>query len=166
MASPQAKADAAKAALASTATCTTATVVTLKELLLPDTETSSTTSQTNSRTTSRAAAHSKAKKTTAARTKSSEEQLSAKDRAALATNVINIAIKSLTEAAKPAPPSTPTLSWRPTKSCGATNVAQIFIRAPITTTSENLESSRYLTEHILESSMSTNSSVNRVSGNC
>ncbi|RMJ02479.1 hypothetical protein CDV36_015257 [Fusarium kuroshium] len=107
MASPQAKADAAKAALASTATCTTATVVTLKELLLPDTESSSTTSQTNSRTTSRAAAHSKAKKTTTARTKSSEEQLSAKDRAALATNVINIAIKSLTEAAKPAPPSTP-----------------------------------------------------------
>ncbi|RSM00497.1 hypothetical protein CEP52_009078 [Fusarium oligoseptatum] len=107
MASPQAKADAAKAALASTATCTTATVVTLKELLLPDTESSSTTSQTNSRTTSRAAAHSKAKKATTARTKSSEEQLSAKDRAALATNVINIAIKSLTEAAKPAPPSTP-----------------------------------------------------------
>ncbi|KAF4982385.1 hypothetical protein FZEAL_1974 [Fusarium zealandicum] len=107
MASPQAKADAAKTALASIATCTTATVVTLKELLLPDAETSST---TNSRTTSRTATNPKTKRPAAGRThaaKSPEEQLSSKDRAALATHVINIAIKSLNEAAKPPPPSTP-----------------------------------------------------------
>ncbi|KAF4342101.1 separase [Fusarium beomiforme] len=106
MASLQAKADAAKTALASTSTCTTATVVTLKELLLPDVETSSTASQTNSRATSKAA-NSKTKRTAAAKTptaKSNGEQLSSKDRAALATHVINICIKSLNEAAKPTTP--------------------------------------------------------------
>ncbi|KAF4992853.1 hypothetical protein FDECE_13583 [Fusarium decemcellulare] len=110
MASSQAKADAAKAALASTATCTTATVVTLKELLLPDAETSSTTPHTSSRATGRTTGNPKAKKGGTGRTqaaKASDDQLSTKDRAALATHVINIAIKSLNEATKPATPSTP-----------------------------------------------------------
>ncbi|KAF4969698.1 hypothetical protein FSARC_3144 [Fusarium sarcochroum] len=110
MASLQSKADAAKTALASTATCTTATVVTLKELLLPDAETTTTTSQSNSRTASKTTANSKTKKTTTSKAqtaKSSGEQLCSKDRAALATHVINICIKSLNEAAKPPAPSTP-----------------------------------------------------------
>ncbi|KAM5345438.1 hypothetical protein ACJ41O_011300 [Fusarium nematophilum] len=110
MASPQAKADAAKAALASTATCTTATVVTLKELLLPDAETSSPTPHPASRTGNRTTTNTRTKKAGTARAnaaKSSDDQLSTKDRAALATHVINIAIKSLNDAAKAAPPSTP-----------------------------------------------------------
>ncbi|KAF4951841.1 hypothetical protein FGADI_7211 [Fusarium gaditjirri] len=110
MASLQAKADAAKTALASTSTCTTATVVTLKELLLPDIETSYTASQTNSRTASKTTTNSKPKRTAGGKTqtaKSTSEQLSSKDRAALATHVINICIKSLNEAAKLTTPATP-----------------------------------------------------------
>ncbi|KAJ4110454.1 separin protein [Fusarium oxysporum] len=110
MASLQAKADAAKTALASTSTCTTATVVTLKELLLPDIETSYTASQANSRTASKTTTNSKAKRTAGSKTqtaKSISEQLSSKDRAALATHVINICIRSLNEAAKPTTPATP-----------------------------------------------------------
>ncbi|EMT70213.1 peptidase family C50-domain-containing protein [Fusarium oxysporum II5] len=110
MASLQAKADAAKTALASTSTCTTATVVTLKELLLPDIETSYTASQANSRTASKTTTNSKAKRTAGGKTqtaKSTSEQLSSKDRAALATHVINICIRSLNEAAKPTTPATP-----------------------------------------------------------
>ncbi|KAF9774113.1 hypothetical protein IL306_007946 [Fusarium sp. DS 682] len=108
MASLQAKADAAKTALASTATCTTATVVTLKELLLPDVETPSTASQTNPRASK--VANSKTKRAATVKTqtvKSNGEQLSSKDRAALATYVINNCIKSLNEAAKPTTPVTP-----------------------------------------------------------
>ncbi|PTD04552.1 Separin [Fusarium culmorum] len=94
MASLQAKADAVKTALTSTSTCTTATVVTLKELLLLDAD--------NSTTTSKTATNSKAKKAAPAK-----QQLPPKDRAALATHVINICIKSLNEAAKPSVPTTP-----------------------------------------------------------
>lgn len=110
MASSQAKADAAKAALASTATCTTAIVVTLKELLLPDTDALSGTSQKPTRT-ARTTVNPKTKKATGATTttaKPSDDQLSAKERLALATHVVNITVKSLADAAKPAPPSTPT----------------------------------------------------------
>ncbi|KAF4457648.1 putative cell division-associated protein [Fusarium austroafricanum] len=110
MASLQVKADAAKIALTSISTCTTATVVSLKELLLSDVETSSTASQTNSRTTSKTTKNTKTKRTASTKTqttKSNGEQLSSKDRAALATHVINVCIKSLTEAAKPTTPTTP-----------------------------------------------------------
>ncbi|KAK7415898.1 separin protein [Neonectria punicea] len=113
MASLQAKAEAAKTALASTSTCTPATVVTVKELLLPDAETTSTTSQTTTRP-ARSNTIPKPKKNGTGRTTSAKpassaqpEQLAVKDRAALATHVINITIKSLTEAAKPPPPETP-----------------------------------------------------------
>ncbi|KAF5021047.1 hypothetical protein F66182_6925 [Fusarium sp. NRRL 66182] len=103
------KTEAVKVALASTATCTAATVVTLKELLLPDAEISNTTPHTSSRTASKPTA-SKTKRTATGKApaaKSSNEQLSSKDRATLATHVINACIKSLAEAAKPTTPSTP-----------------------------------------------------------
>ncbi|GKU18339.1 unnamed protein product [Fusarium langsethiae] len=103
MASLQAKADAVKTALTSTSTCTTVTVVTLKELLLLDADDSTT-------TTSKTTTNSKTKRAASSKTqsaKSNAEQLPSKDRAALATHVINICIKSLNEAAKPSVPTTP-----------------------------------------------------------
>ncbi|CAG7562991.1 unnamed protein product [Fusarium equiseti] len=110
MASLQAKTDAVKTALTSISTCTTATVVTLKELLLLDGDSSTMTSQTSSRTASKTTANPKTKRAApgkAQTAKSSSEQLSSKDRAALATHVINVCIKSLNEAAKPPVPATP-----------------------------------------------------------
>ncbi|KAH7263268.1 peptidase family C50-domain-containing protein [Fusarium tricinctum] len=110
MTSLQEKADAVKTALASTTTCTTATVVTLKELLLPDADNSTTSSTTTSRTTSRAASNPKTKRVAASKaqtTKPSGEQLASKERAALATHVINSCIKSLNEIGKPTVPTTP-----------------------------------------------------------
>ncbi|KAI5459927.1 peptidase family C50-domain-containing protein [Mariannaea sp. PMI_226] len=110
MASSQAKADAVKAALASTSTCTPAVVVTVKELLLPESETTSTASQS---TTKRARSNTNPKTRTngpsraKAGSNTASEGLPVKDRAALATHIINITIKSLAEAAKPAPPATP-----------------------------------------------------------
>ncbi|KAH7143985.1 peptidase family C50-domain-containing protein [Dactylonectria macrodidyma] len=113
MASSQAKADAVKTALASTSTCTPTTVVTVKELLLPDAETASITSQTTTRT-ARSNTIPKAKKNGTGRSAAAKsaagaqaDQLPVKDRAALATHIINITIKSLTEAAKPPAPETP-----------------------------------------------------------
>ncbi|KAM0349405.1 hypothetical protein ACHAPU_003814 [Fusarium lateritium] len=110
MASLQAKADAVKTALASTTTCTTATVVTLKELLLPEADNSATIPTTSAKTPSKSTSSTKTRKAVASKTqtaKSSTEQLSSKDRAALATHVINSCIKSLNEAAKPTAPATP-----------------------------------------------------------
>ncbi|PON26363.1 hypothetical protein TGAM01_v204839 [Trichoderma gamsii] len=109
MTSLQAKVDAVKAAVSSTSTCTPATVVALKELLLPDSE------PLSSRTKSAAALSTKA--TSSARTKngagrgnassSQTETLSSRERAALATHVINVTLKTLSEVAKPPTPSTP-----------------------------------------------------------
>ncbi|EHK18849.1 uncharacterized protein TRIVIDRAFT_44043 [Trichoderma virens Gv29-8] len=99
MASLQAKVDAVKAAVSSTSSCTPATVVTLKDLLLPDPE--SQPSRPKSRSTKTGAT---------ARTKggigSDDEALGARDRAALATHIINVTLKTLSEAAKPLPSST------------------------------------------------------------
>ncbi|KAL7910106.1 peptidase family C50 domain-containing protein [Trichoderma velutinum] len=99
MASLQAKVDAVKAAVSSTSSCTPAAVVTLKELLLPDPE--SQPPRPKSRST---------KAGTATKTKSSAgadgETLSSRDRAALATHIINVTLKTLSETAKPLPSST------------------------------------------------------------
>ncbi|KAL7784176.1 peptidase family C50 domain-containing protein [Trichoderma afarasin] len=99
MASLQAKVDAVKAAVSSTSSCTPAAVVTLKELLLPEPE--SQPPRPKSRST---------KAGTATRTKSSAgsdgETLSSRERAALATHIINVTLKTLSEAAKPLPSST------------------------------------------------------------
>ncbi|KAL7925906.1 peptidase family C50 domain-containing protein [Trichoderma austrokoningii] len=104
MASLQAKVDAIKAAVSSTSTCTPATVVTLKELLLPEPD-----SLAASR--AKSAAVRPTKTTSATRTKngasSQTETLSSRERAALATHVINVTLKTLSEIAKPPPPSTP-----------------------------------------------------------
>ncbi|QYT04376.1 Separase [Trichoderma simmonsii] len=99
MASLQAKVDAVKAAVSSTSSCTPAAVVTLKELLLPEPE--SQPPRPKSRST---------KAGTSTKTKSSAgsdgETLSSRERAALATHIINVTLKTLSEAAKPLPPST------------------------------------------------------------
>lgn len=113
MASLQAKADAVKAAVSSMSTCTPATVVSIKELLLVDTEpqpTSKAKTAPSSRSTKANVTAGRTKKTAAPQ---DSEQLSSRDKAALATHVINATIKSLTEAAKPPAPSTP--SKQPTE---------------------------------------------------
>ncbi|PQK09047.1 hypothetical protein BB8028_0001g11180 [Beauveria bassiana] len=97
----QEKADAVKTAVLSTTTCSPATVVTLKELLLPDAESASTTAsktKATARTTTKTAGRARTGAVTIA-----TEQLSTKEKTALATHVINATIKSLTEAAKPQP---------------------------------------------------------------
>ncbi|EHK45744.1 hypothetical protein TRIATDRAFT_292018 [Trichoderma atroviride IMI 206040] len=109
MTSLQAKVDAVKAAVSSTSTCTPATVVALKELLLPESESLS------SRTKSAAARSTKTTSATKTKTgtgrdnasSSQTETLSSRERAALATHVINVTLKTLSEVAKPPPPSTP-----------------------------------------------------------
>ncbi|KAL7930051.1 peptidase family C50 domain-containing protein [Trichoderma chlorosporum] len=94
MASLQAKVDAIKAAVSSTSSCTPATVVTLKELLLPEPESQPPKPKSRSTTRTKSTANSDA------------ETLSARDRAALATHIINVTLKTLSDAAKPSPAST------------------------------------------------------------
>ncbi|KAF4123117.1 separase [Geosmithia morbida] len=105
MTSLQSQVDAVKAAAASPSTCSSTTVVTLRKLLLPE---------TNAKTTTRAPTKqnetTKIKTSKAAACGGLTESLSTRDRAALATHIINVTIKSLTEAAKltaPPPPTTP-----------------------------------------------------------
>ncbi|OAQ95747.1 hypothetical protein LLEC1_04516 [Akanthomyces lecanii] len=104
MTSLQEKADAVRIAVSNTATCTSATVVAIKELLLPDSDSSSAAASKTkavARTSTKSAGRAKFSATT------STEQLSAKEKTALATHVINATIKSLTDAAKPRPIATP-----------------------------------------------------------
>ncbi|OAA53415.1 separin [Cordyceps fumosorosea ARSEF 2679] len=100
MPSLQDKVSAVKTAVLSTETCTPATVVTIKELLLPDADSASTaaskTKAASARTTTKPAGRARAATTT-----TPTEQLSAKEKTALATHVINATIKALTDAAKP-----------------------------------------------------------------
>ncbi|KAK2014810.1 peptidase family C50 [Colletotrichum eremochloae] len=114
MTSLQSKIDAAKAAAASTATCTSATSVLLKELLTTEAENptisqKSTTRTTKSTTTTRGRTTGSAR---AGTTATKNEQLTPKEKAALAACIINIALKSLTEASKPAPAAQPTTPCR------------------------------------------------------
>ncbi|KAF9877310.1 hypothetical protein CkaCkLH20_05010 [Colletotrichum karsti] len=114
MTSIQSKVDAVKAAVTSTTTCTSATSVMLKELLATEIETSSTTTKSTSRATKppTAAKGKTAGTTRAGATASKKDELSPKDKAALAAHIINFALKSLTEASKPAPPPAPTTPCR------------------------------------------------------
>jgi separase len=98
MASPLADADAVKSAVSSISTCSAATIVTLKTLLLPNLETSS--SKPTKQTTTAAG---KAPRRTKTTKDDGKDELPVKEKAALATQVLNAALKSLTEAAKPAP---------------------------------------------------------------
>lgn len=99
MASQQAHVDAIKDAVSSLSTCTPATVVALKNLLQAETKDGAGTKlKAAARPTK---ANTKAKSQDGAVTKTSEGAgLSTRDRTILATHVINVTIKSLTEAAK------------------------------------------------------------------
>ncbi|ERS99778.1 hypothetical protein HMPREF1624_03142 [Sporothrix schenckii ATCC 58251] len=124
MATLQAQADAVRNAVTSSASCTPATVVSLKSLLLPhDADSRQQTANTTTKT-ARAApssrpptaassrpgtAAAKRRPATArddARQPDVQPCLSAKEKAQLATHVINAALKALAEAAKPTPPAT------------------------------------------------------------
>ncbi|EFX05341.1 separin [Grosmannia clavigera kw1407] len=122
MASLQQQADAIRTAVASCSTCTPATVVSLKSLLLPPTESDLKPISSSARTTSRAAQSrpntasgpsrpgtAAAKRRPAARPadETRAEQLAPKEKAQLATHVVNATLKALTEASKPRTPPTP-----------------------------------------------------------
>ncbi|EFZ00858.2 separin [Metarhizium robertsii ARSEF 23] len=91
--------------------CTPATVVTLKELLLLETESSAQVTKSASRTAKSTRTAKSSKASTASRKPSAahsrSEQLNSRDRTILATHIINATLKALTEASRPAPPSTP-----------------------------------------------------------
>ncbi|TKW53077.1 Separin [Colletotrichum tanaceti] len=99
------KVDAVKAAAASTATCVPTTSVLLKELLTMEAEAPSAAHKTAARMPKTIlATRGKAVGTTrAGATASKKEELTPKEKAALAAHIINVALKSLTEASKPAP---------------------------------------------------------------
>ncbi|KAL6853167.1 peptidase family C50 domain-containing protein [Trichoderma novae-zelandiae] len=111
MASSQAKVDAVKAAVASISSCTPATVVTLKELLLPESESQPPRPKSTASRSAKAGAATKTKggagRDTSSSSGSQGETLSARERAALATHIINVTLKTLSEAAKPQPCPTP-----------------------------------------------------------
>ncbi|KAG7121694.1 Separin like protein [Verticillium longisporum] len=136
MTSLQNKVDAVKAAITPTTTCTSATTVLLKDLLIaesdhhtsppPPPSTTTTTASSNAASKPARGASARPKtpsaarqrattttttKTTAARQPKPENDLSSKEKAALATHVVNAGLKALTETPKPAtttPPSQPT----------------------------------------------------------
>ncbi|KAI9167433.1 Separin [Paramyrothecium foliicola] len=112
MASLQSKVESVKASVSSTSTCTPTTVVVLKELLLPETagplsKTKSTSQAAKKNTTTRKPAGSSRGPASKSANDGRDEPLSSRERTALATHVVNVTLKSLTEAAKPPPPSTP-----------------------------------------------------------
>lgn len=114
MASLHDQAATVKSAIASVATCTPAVTVLLKDLLLPrDSDAHSALSKdSKSAKSSRTTARSKQNGSTAGSTRGGDRpELSAKEKALLATHVINATLKSLGDAAKksppPPPPSTP-----------------------------------------------------------
>lgn len=109
MASLQAKVDAVKAAVASTSSCTPATVVTLKDLLLLESESQPSRPKATASRSTKAGATTKTKGSAGRDTSpgSHGETLSVRERAALATHIINVTLKTLSEAAKPQPLPTP-----------------------------------------------------------
>lgn len=112
MASLQEQAEQVKTAAASIATCTPATTVLLKELLLPkyNNDPSATAAKlaktARTTTTKRNGAPSK---TSGPKKAAGEDkgELSAKEKAILATHIINATLKSLGDAVKAPPPATP-----------------------------------------------------------
>ena len=115
MASLQAQADAVKTAVASHSTCTPATVVTAKKLLVPETlESSSSNPKPVTKSTKQPPKTRTKTTTTTTRTTSNvAETLSTKERTSLATHIINVTIKSLTEASKPQLLATPSSRQTP-----------------------------------------------------
>lgn len=100
MASTKADLDALKAAVASTSTCTPATVVALRELLLADN-----TKATSGRQPAHNRPRPRSKTSSTAADVASTQAWTTKDKAALATHVINATVKSLSDLAKPCPSS-------------------------------------------------------------
>ncbi|KND92105.1 Separin [Tolypocladium ophioglossoides CBS 100239] len=108
MASLQAKVDAVRAAVSSTSSCSPATVVTLKELLLPESEPAARVKPAARATKTTATPKSKTNGATKkAAGAQCDEPLGGRERTVLATHVINATLKSLADAAKPSPSSTP-----------------------------------------------------------
>ncbi|KAJ9155094.1 Separin [Pleurostoma richardsiae] len=111
MASLYDQAETIKAAVSSTATCTPATTVILKSILLPKesdsvAEAGSVTTKTGRTTKPKATATSRSQAKKIKPADHDREELPAKEKAVLATHVINVTLKSLGEAARP-PPTTP-----------------------------------------------------------
>lgn len=94
MASLQATADAVKQATSSISTCTPATIVSLRELLTGDAEAPAASKTKTATKTPKTPARGKSQQP-------AKEQLGSRDRLILATHVINVTLKSLSEAAKP-----------------------------------------------------------------
>ncbi|KAK2591172.1 separin protein [Conoideocrella luteorostrata] len=132
MASLQASTDAVKTAISSTATCTSATVVTLKELLLVDEDASALASKPASRST-KCTTTGRSKPAVASKKPSSRDEraLGARDRAVLATYVINGTLKALTEALKPLPLSTPCKTTENTAQSVAKRTLRRSLSAPL-----------------------------------
>lgn len=110
MASLTSDADAVKSAVSNISTCSAATIVTLKGLLLPKDDTSSGSgavpasarqAKTSKPLEQTIAGTTRATKKTKSTGDGTKEGLSARDRAALATQVVNSALKALGDAAKP-----------------------------------------------------------------
>ncbi|KAK4038459.1 peptidase family C50-domain-containing protein [Parachaetomium inaequale] len=115
MDTPLAHADAVRSAVSSVATCTPATSALLKSLLLPKDETPAV-DETNPCPAAKAANPTRSRTNTVARAPSrrakpaatpAENGLSIREKAALATHVVNATLKALGEAAKPAPAAAP-----------------------------------------------------------
>lgn len=105
MDTPLAQADAVRSAVSSVATCTPATSSLLKTLLLArDDAPASSANPTRSRANTVARAPSKRAKPAAS---AADTGLSVREKAALATHVVNATLKALGEAAKPAPAAAP-----------------------------------------------------------
>jgi separase len=112
MASPQDQAEQVKTAAASIATCTPATVVLLKELVLPKENNAAPTTSTKNAKTARStsARRNGATSRTAGSNKAAtgdKAELSAKEKALLATHIINVTLRSLGDAVKAPPSATP-----------------------------------------------------------
>ncbi|KAK4123665.1 hypothetical protein N657DRAFT_596310 [Parathielavia appendiculata] len=110
-----AQADAARSAVSSVATCTPATSALLKSLLLPKDDTL-VVDQGKARATTKTANSARSRANTLSRaptkrvkqaTAATESGLSIREKAALATHVVNATLKALGEAAKPSPAAVP-----------------------------------------------------------
>lgn len=112
MASLREQVETVKAAVASVATCTPAITVLLRELLLPKEADLSSTASKDSKTTTKTSRTAKTKQNApASRSKKVEAgekpELSEKEKALLASYVVNATLKSLGDAAKALPTATP-----------------------------------------------------------
>jgi separase len=113
MASLQSQAHAIKDAVSSLSTCTTTTVVTLRNLLQLESSDGASTTTKGAARPPRILSKSRSR---AATVTASEEGLSSRDRTKLATHIINVAIKSLTEATKTPVPTSPSKKEQSQKS--------------------------------------------------